>query len=989
MAEKQYQGARVFFEAAIFSLILPLFLFLGSASAAEATIYLSDTGWSQPVGTWDPATRTGTLTQDATEPIEIVSDGIALDGNIHAVTGFGTGSGVYLSGRTGVTIKNLIVKQFRYGIHLSRSASNILSGNTANSNKWYGIYLDSSNNNLLTGNTASNNSRGIGLFYSTGNMLTGNATSNNSDGIYLDRSSNNTLCDNTASDYGGGICVLYSSNNNLVARNSASNNHWGIWLSNSSNNTLIDNSTTWSKDYGIELSNYSNNNTLAGNTANSNKLYGISLSYSTNNTLSGNTASNNGSGIYLAYSTGNTLGGNAARNNGSGIDFYGSTNNTLMNNTASNNSRGVYFRYSSYNTLSGNAASNNGIGMSLYSSPGSVLTGNRASNSGVGILLDSSHNSMLTGNTVSDNDYGIAVFRCDGNHVYRNNFVNNATQAYVMGGSGNSFNLDAPVGGNHWSDWTTPDSDNDGFVDSPYVFIGGVDYLPWAKPVLPADSTPPTTTLAASPGAPNGLNDWYVSSPIITFAAVDDEGGSGVVKTYYHWDGQADQEYAVPLSAPEGIHTLYYHSVDTAGNVEAERSQQFKVDTIAPTPPAILEPANGSSVDNPLTIRGSAEGLSTVRAQDGGSLIATLQAGLDGNWATDALTLAEGPHTLTATATDEAGNTSTPSAPVQIMVRYATTLGFNPECSTSGQFSDGALLSATLTSSLGPVPFRQVAFFLGAQTYLAVTDETGVARLAILLDQMPGSYVLAVSFAGDETYRGTSASQPFTIAKEDTALTYSGDQIQAAGGTAHLAGRLSDADTNIGIANRTVAFRLGSQTIDAQTNQDGVAEAYLLITQPQGLYTISAGFAGDAYYLASTSPASEFIIYDPFSGMKVTAGGWVVSNGGKANFGFNGAYEAGLSVPTGQFQYVDHGGGPKIHAAALDWVVFVDNRAIFAGSCTVNGVTGYKLRVEAADGGEPGGGTDSFKITVQDPSGTQFYSAGGALTKGNIQIHKK
>ncbi|MHC4442048.1 MAG: hypothetical protein ACYTBZ_03095 [Planctomycetota bacterium] len=69
-----------------------------------STIYLSDSGWSQPVGSWDPATRTGTLTSDVSETIQIDSDDITLDGNGHNVTGSNTGSGVYLNGPTDVRI---------------------------------------------------------------------------------------------------------------------------------------------------------------------------------------------------------------------------------------------------------------------------------------------------------------------------------------------------------------------------------------------------------------------------------------------------------------------------------------------------------------------------------------------------------------------------------------------------------------------------------------------------------------------------------------------------------------------------------------------------------------------------------------------------------------------------------------------------------------------------------------------------------------------
>jgi len=67
------------------------------------------------------------------------------------------------------------------------------------------------------------------------------------------------------------------------------------------------------------------------------------------------------------------------------------------------------------------------------------------------------------------------------NQIYNNNFIGNTKHAHVSGGSGNVFNLDKPTGGNYWSDWTSPDDDGDGFVDSPCVFTGGQDNLPWVR----------------------------------------------------------------------------------------------------------------------------------------------------------------------------------------------------------------------------------------------------------------------------------------------------------------------------------------------------------------------------------------------------------------------------------------------------------------------------------------------------------------------------
>ena len=59
---------------------------------------------------WDGTTLT--LQADVSGTIQIDADGVTLDGAGHTVTGAGSGSGVYLYGRSGVTIQNLHVQEF-------------------------------------------------------------------------------------------------------------------------------------------------------------------------------------------------------------------------------------------------------------------------------------------------------------------------------------------------------------------------------------------------------------------------------------------------------------------------------------------------------------------------------------------------------------------------------------------------------------------------------------------------------------------------------------------------------------------------------------------------------------------------------------------------------------------------------------------------------------------------------------------------------------
>jgi parallel beta-helix repeat protein len=186
-------------------------------------------------------------------------------------------------------------------------------------------------------------------------------------------------------------------------------------------------------------------------------------------------------GVYLYGRTGVTIKNLNIRNFRYGILLAYSTGNTLTGNTTSNNWRGIYLRYSSGNTLIDNTTSNT----HQY-----------------GILLVRSSSNTLTANSaISSYAYGIHLYNSHNNEVYNNNFIANSQQAYVRASSGNVFNLDSPTGGNYWSDWTSPDNDGDGFVDSPYVFTGGQDNLPWTVQdgwLAVAPTWPDGSTLTAS-----------------------------------------------------------------------------------------------------------------------------------------------------------------------------------------------------------------------------------------------------------------------------------------------------------------------------------------------------------------------------------------------------------------------------------------------------------------------------------------------------------
>ncbi|MBU4347356.1 Ig-like domain repeat protein, partial [Patescibacteria group bacterium] len=111
------------------------------------------------------------------------------------------------------------------------------------------------------------------------------------------------------------------------------------------------------------------------------------------------------------------------------------------------------------------------------------------------------------------------------------------------------------------------------------------------------DTDDPETTLTANPVSPDGSNNWYVTAPTITLTCSDTI--NGCFKTYYKWGTSGTYaEYTEILTASEGADTLYYYSIDMAGNEETANNQEFKVDTTDPVVSVLGNAPTGWVVDD-------------------------------------------------------------------------------------------------------------------------------------------------------------------------------------------------------------------------------------------------------------------------------------------------------------------------------------------------------------------------------------------------------
>jgi hypothetical protein len=188
---------------------------------------------------------------------------------------------------------------------------------------------------------------------------------------------------------------------------------------------------------------------------------------------------------------------------------------------------------------------------------------------------------------------------------------------------------------------------------------------------------------------------------------------------------------------------------------------------------------------------------------------------------------------------------------------------------TSGDYNDAATLGATLADHAGaPVANEPVTFVLnGAETCVSTTDSTGHASCAVTPKEATGPYTVAVSFAGDTTHKPSSTSASFTVTAEETTLTYTGAPLIANNRAATLSAILKEDGSSAPVpAGQTVTLAVGSgggaQSCQAQIAANGTVSCQIAtVNQPLGTQPVSARFAGDSHYAASSDSSQQRLVF--------------------------------------------------------------------------------------------------------------------------------
>lgn len=450
--------------------------------------------------------------------IEIQKDDIVLDGAGKTVQG--TGTGISLYGRNGVTVKNLKIIDFGVGISFESISSTDKTTPSSGSTRtqilnneikttYWGINAWT-NDSVISGNTIISPNPKYGVaFYSNNTIfsnnqfvggglvidwdLVGNTFSNNTVNgkplVYLEGASNQVV------DGAGQVYLVNcrdmvvknvnpSTNLRVVVKLSGTTNSeitscgGRILLKNSHDNLVRENQATGAMSAAligssvIELSD-SNNNTIAKNTITDIDIIGIGLSGSSYNDVYGNV-------IITVGQVFTTPGGNSYEGNAPGISLEGTHSAETFN--------------TRFNSIHENNLTNCQTGISLNIAKTNAIYKNNIFGSKQAISLRSAHETSIIGNNIANSsEVGVSLYTSDDNIFHHNNFINNAKQAseehFVYGVPLSYFyaknnTWDDGREGNYWSNYTGTDLFGDGIGDTPHtVFENYTDYHPLMNPI--------------------------------------------------------------------------------------------------------------------------------------------------------------------------------------------------------------------------------------------------------------------------------------------------------------------------------------------------------------------------------------------------------------------------------------------------------------------------------------------------------------------------
>jgi glucose/arabinose dehydrogenase len=380
----------------------------------------------------------------------------------------------------------------------------------------------------------------------------------------------------------------------------------------------------------------------------------------------------------------------------------------------------------------------------------------------------------------------------------------------------------------------------------------------------PPDTTKPTGSIALA-GSFDGTD--YTGAVTATVTAADEAGGSGLAPTTYVLDGAGSATYTAPIvvSAP-GDHTLVVTITDNATNfITVEKDWTSVAAPVDTTPPTVSLDLSGTT-GGPGYL-GDVTVTATV-ADAGGSGLASTTYVLDGAAAkpyTAAVVVsAAGDHSMTVTAKDGAGNTTsatkTWSSALVDTVKPTVSLALAGALYSGTTYGGNVTVTATASDNTGGSGLATTTYVLdtaASATYLAPVVVTTV-----------GSHTLTVT-ATDNQGNSATATKTWTQQTPDvtkpTASVALGGTLGTGGVyTGSVTATATSADETGGSGLKTTTYSLDGgavtpYTVPVVVTAVGSHTLTVTVTDNAG----NVGTASSAWNQATSGGTAKLVVTSP------------------------------------------------------------------------------------------------------------------------------
>ncbi len=476
---------------------------------------------------------------------------------------------------------------------------------------------------------------------------------------------------------------------------------------------------------------------------------------------------------------------------------------------------------------------------------------------------------------------------------------------------------------------TATSTDVAGNVSAPSAdFTVVVDSTAPAAPVVTAvsDDTGSSTTDGVT--SDNTLTITGTAEANSTVAVLLDGVSIGTVAADANGDWSFDHTGATLADATYAITAT---ATDGAGNTSAASSAfTLEVDTVAPAAPTVdsisddtgASPTDEITSDTSLTFTGTAVANSTVEVFIDGVSIGTTAADGLGDWTFDhtGTALAEGTYSVTATASDTAGNTSAASAAMPLEVDTTANAapavtgisddtGATDGITSDGTlnitgtavanssvevFIDGASIGTTTADGSGNWTYDHTATTLADATYAVTATSTDVAGN---VSAASSAFTLVVDSSGPNApvVSGISADTG-SSSSDNVTMT----AMQTISGTAEAGSSVLVTIDGTPAAAPVVADAMGNWTYDHTFPSNSIATGathVITATATDTAGNTSAASSAFVFVLDTTAPSASPIALDAAS---VSPGGVItVTDEAAPTFSFTAESNSILEIDYG------------------------------------------------------------------------------------------